>query len=162
MLCCLMASGCGYRLTGGVSGALSRTLSVGHLVNRTYRADLEADLERALREELARRSPSGVTAGGELELAGTVQSLLVEPASYTASDQIREYRTTITAEMQLREPATGKVLWKGIDTGVQYFPANADLAVQRNSEQQAVSGACRDLAEHLYQQLNDVVDGKGI
>ena len=151
----LLPAGCGYRMVDGGDGLIAkRTLSLGRLVNKTYRPNLEAELARALREELSRRTAQGVVDRGELELGGTIQSLIFEPASFTAADRVREYRIALTVELLLKEQATGRILWKGTEAGTQYFPTNGDLALQRNSEEQAVAAVCRDLAERIYQQLS--------
>lgn len=151
----LLTAGCGYRVVKEGDGLLgNRTLALGHFANKTYRADLEAELARALREELSRRKVRGVADKGELELGGTLQSLIFEPVSYTAADKVREYRVSVTAEVLLKEQSTGRILWKGTETGIQHFPTSGDLALQRNSEQQAVASVCRDLAERIYQQLS--------
>jgi outer membrane lipopolysaccharide assembly protein LptE/RlpB len=155
VLCLLLLAGCGYRLVGGQDGLLAnRPLALGQFVNKTYRANLEAELTRALQAELARRTHLVDRDSGELVLSGTVQALTFEPVSYTAADKVREYRVTITAAVALKERVSGRVIWQGTETGRQHFPTNADLALQRNSEQEAVAAVCRDLTERIYQQLS--------
>ena len=64
------------------------------------------------------------------------------------------YTVTVAVHAQLADRRSGKVLWKGAETIRQGYPANSNLALQRNSHVAAVSAACATAARLLVIKMN--------
>jgi hypothetical protein len=67
--------------------------------------------------------------------------------SYTALDQVREFRVTVEVDLELFRKGETTPLWKGTLLGYQDYPANKDLALQRSAEEAALSAASHTLAQ---------------
>lgn len=152
----LMAGGCGYFAVGERDGLLAgRPLHVAIFANRTTRPRLETVLAKSMRWEVARLSPASLVGEerADLVLGGAVTSVATAPVSYSAGDRVREYRLTLQAEASLTERRSGKVVWKGIETGQADYPVNQDLALQLNAEEAALKEASRRLSEKVVRHL---------
>lgn len=151
--------GCGYRAAriGGEGSALAdKTVHVDIFTNKSYRPNVEAVLTNSLIDEFVRREGSrAVEAGGDLTLSGAVVSYGTAAVSYTATDTVKEYRATVTVEATLRRSDSRQVLWKGSLSAYQDFPANDDLVLQQNSEEQAIAVICRRLARELTLRMSE-------
>ena len=152
----LAAGGCGYFAVGERDGLLAgRPVNVAIFANRTTRPRLENVLAKSMRWEIARLSPASLVGEerAELILGGVVTSVATAPVSYSASDRVREYRLTLQTEAILTERRSGKVVWKGTETGEAVYPVNQDLALQLNAEEAALKEASRRLAERIVRHL---------
>jgi len=158
--------GCGYHLT---SEAQTPSLTAGKTVaipmwrSKSYRPNLEAVLTGSVVDEFALRSGGKVMAedAAELLLTGTIINYVTVPVSYTAADQVREYRAVMTVEAALAEKRSQKVLWKGVLSVSQDYQAINDpnlpsrIALQQNSEDAALREICRKLAQQLFQKMSE-------
>lgn len=155
----LVVAGCGYhvmRPARGGTGLEGTTLEVSIFANRSFRPNIEATLTDIIVDELAKREGTRIVEqGGDLVLSGTVLSYATSHVSYTAADEVKEYRATVTAEVMLRRSATGQVVWKGTLTSSQDFPALDDLVFQQNSEDAAIREISRKLAREVYIHLTE-------
>jgi outer membrane lipopolysaccharide assembly protein LptE/RlpB len=152
--------GCGYQLAGRATAdslIAGKSLAIPMWSNKSYRPNLEAVLTGSLIDEFAGRTGGRVVPEGaaELILSGSVVSYYKTPVSYTAADQIKEYRSVMTIEALLTEKSSRKVLWKGSLQAGQDYPTNADLALQQNSEEAALHEIGRKLARQLYQKITE-------
>ena len=107
--------GCGYRLTSEAqtpSLTAGKTIAIPMWRSKSYRPNLEAILTGSLIDEFALRSGGMVVAedAAELLLIGTIVDFATVPVSYTAADQVREYRATMTVNATLTEKRSQKVL----------------------------------------------------
>jgi len=159
VLAMLTVAGCGYHVmkpARGGAGLEGKTLEVSIFANRSFRPNIEATLSDILVDELVKREGARfVESGGELVLSGAVLSYGTSAVSYTATDAVKEYRATVTAEVTLRKSDTGQVAWKGTLTSTQDFPAQDDLVFQQNSEEAAIREICRKLAREVYIHLTE-------
>jgi outer membrane lipopolysaccharide assembly protein LptE/RlpB len=158
LLLLALLGGCGYHTVVArdpISGANGVNVIV--FANKTYRPGVPALLARNLVDELALRTGGRVLPGdqAQLELTGAVLSYVSSAVSYTAADQIREYRLSVKVEAVLRERQTRKVLWKGELAEEQVYPVNANLALQLNAEEAAVDKICRRLSEDIWQKIGE-------
>jgi hypothetical protein len=178
---CVLVGGCGYRHVGYSEGRLlsgGKTVSIALFANKTYRTNIDATLTASLVDEFARRSGGRVVdeAGAELLLSGTIDSYAEVPVSYTSTDVIKEYRASMTVKASLRDKATQQVLWKGEVVETQTFPSFADasplktnvplrqnvgpldqstVTLLQNSEDAAIREMCRNLAQRIYEKINE-------
>ncbi len=152
----LLVGGCGYFAVGERDGLLAgRPLHVAIFANRTTRPRLETVLAKSMRREIARLSPASLVGEerAELILGGAVTSVVTAPVAYSASDRVREYRLTLQTDATLTERRSGKVLWKGTETGVAEYPVNQELALQLNAEEAALKEASERLSEKVVRHL---------
>ena len=155
----LVVTGCGYhvmRPARGGAGLEGKTLEVSIFANRSFRPNIEAILTDILVDELVKREGTRlVESGGDLVLSGTVLSYGTMAVSYTAADEVKEYRATAAAEVKLRRNDTGQVVWKAVLASSQDFPANDDLVFQQNSEDAAIREICRKMAREAYMHFTE-------
>jgi len=155
----LVVAGCGYHVmqpARGGAGLEGTTIEVSIFANRSFRPNIEAILTDIIVDELAKREEGRIVEqGGDLVLSGTILSYDTTHVSYTATDQVKEYRATVRAEVILRRRATGQVVWKGILASSQEFPALDDLVFQQNSEDAAIREISRKLAREIYIHLTE-------
>ncbi len=152
VFCCL--AGCGYHAvnwdTSPHSGA-GKTLNIPLFANKTYKPNIEGVLANALIDEFAGRSGLTVdSSDADLILSGEVLSYSSTAVAYSGSDTVKEYLSAITISATLRKNSNQQVLWKGGLSWTQTFPANTDIALQQNAEDQAIREICRRLAQQLY------------
>lgn len=162
-----LLNGCGYHLTSETqtpSLTAGKTIAIPMWRSKSYRPNLEAILTGSLVDEFALRSGGKVVAdedAAELLLTGTIVTYATIPVSYTAADQVREYRTTMTVEATLAEKRSQKVLWKGTLSASQDYPAYINLAqqnriaLQQDSENAALREISRKIAQQLFQKMSD-------
>ena len=162
----LFLGGCGYHISGGTntpSLITGKTIAIPMWRSKSYRPNLEAVLTGSLIDEFALRSGGRVVAEdvADLLLTGTIDSYVKTAISYTALDQVKEYRSTMTVNAVLTEKRSQKVLWKGILSYSQDYPAIIDpslpntIALQQNSEEVALQEISRKLAQQLFQKMSE-------
>jgi outer membrane lipopolysaccharide assembly protein LptE/RlpB len=160
LIVCLILTGCGYHLsaTSGLPPAVAgKNLAFPIFTNKSYRANVGATLTESLVDEFARRSGGKVMSeeSADLVLNGTVLTYATSPVSYSADDKVREYRAVITVESTLIERTTRTVIWKGVLSWGQDYPANTDVGLQQNSEEAAIQEICRKVAQQVYQKISE-------
>jgi outer membrane lipopolysaccharide assembly protein LptE/RlpB len=157
--------GCGYHLSGAAGNpslVADKKLAIPIWTNKSYRPNLEAVLTGSLIDEFALRSGGKVAAedAADLLLTGTIVSYTTTAASYTAADQVKEYRAAMTIDATLTEKKNQKVLWKGrLSAGQDYPTADYSIpqhiALQQNSEDAALHEICRKLAGQLFNNMSE-------
>lgn len=145
-----LLQGCGYSrpLRSTVIPA-GQSVDVRMFANRTYQPNIDAELRRAFVNELAAR---GERIGGDLSdyvVSGEIAVMTNEATAFSAIDQAKLYRIVLEVHSQLTERKSGNTVWKGGETSRQEYPANTDLALQRNAHDAAVSAACAAAARVL-------------
>lgn len=151
----LLISGCGYRFTSNdLVVPLDKSLHVGMFTNRTYQANADGELRQAFVSTLASR---GVKVGDELSdysLTGEILTMSAGASAFSSVDTARFYTITLTVQAVLTDRRSNKVIWKGDEVVRQGYPANSDLALQRNAHDAAVSAACVNAARILTTRMN--------
>lgn len=160
LMICLLLTGCGYHLsaTSGLPPAVAgKNLAIPMFTNKSYRANVGAALTESLVDEFARRSGGKVMSeeSADLVLNGTVLTYATSPISYSADDKVREYRAVMTVESTLIVRNTHAVIWKGVLSWGQDYPANSDVGLQQNSEEAAIREICRKVAQQVYQKISE-------
>jgi len=152
----LAISGCGYSVVSRSSGQLDgKLLNVQMFANRTYQPNVEAQLRRALLDEI-QGSGAGTIApeqSADMILSGDVESLVIENVAFSAQDKAMMYRVVLTVQANLQERTSGRVIWKTRETVRQEYPANVDTALLRNSRDAAIAASCREMAGRLARQF---------
>lgn len=150
-----MISGCGYSLAGRETGLIGeRAIAVSMFANRTYQPGVEGKLRLALVSELAAGGNRLVDSDADLVITGEIESLSLETAAFSAADKAVLYRAVMTVRIQLAEKKSGKIIWKSSETASQEYPASADLALQRNARDAALSSLCGKMARTVVNRMN--------
>ena len=118
LLCVVLSStGCGYALSG--RGAFLpdyiETIGIPMFGNNTQAFEVEQLLTQQVRQEFIGRGSYRVvaeTAGVDAVLIGTIRSISIQPASFTADQQVSRYVFTLTASIEFRDMTTDDVLWQ--------------------------------------------------
>jgi outer membrane lipopolysaccharide assembly protein LptE/RlpB len=156
IVCCSL-SGCGYHAADWSSSQHARagkTVAIPLFANRTFKPNLEAVLANALIDEFAKRSGlSVVPSGADLTLSGEVLSYSLTAISYSYDDTVKEYSAAMRITATLRKNSNRQILWKGELLREQAFPANTDIALQQNAEDEAIGEICSKLAQQVYVNL---------
>ena len=152
----LVLSGCGYSRAGRSSSLLQgRSLHLAMFANRTYQPNIEAEFRKALLNELALRGENiKPETAAELIIAGELESASIAPTAYSAADKAMMYRFTLTATLQITDRQSGRIIWKSAETAKQEYPATADLGLQRNSREAAITALCARMAKIIVQKMD--------
>jgi outer membrane lipopolysaccharide assembly protein LptE/RlpB len=148
----LFVSACGYHFAGSAANRLpaGQSLWVSFIRNETDSLNAQTVLRRALLEEghaLRGLYPASSAEIAALRMNGNLKSYAASPVSYSAQDQVKQYRLTIEVELELFRKGETTPTWKGTLQSFQEYPANNDLALQRSSEQAALVAASHILAQ---------------
>jgi outer membrane lipopolysaccharide assembly protein LptE/RlpB len=151
-ICMFVVGGCGYRFaaTSGNRLAAGQSIWVASIANTSSSMTAQTVIRRALYGEshaLRGLHPSDSEASADLRLKGKLVSYSNTAVSYTALDQAKEYRLTISVELELTRKGDKVPLWKGVLQASQDYPVSTDLAQQRNAEEAAFESASRTLAQ---------------
>jgi len=150
----LMLTACGYHFSGSSANRLAsgQSLWVAFIGVEADTPSAQTVLRRSLLEEshaLRGLSPAASEAAADLRITGRFRSYAAQAVSYSALDQVKEYRLTIEAELELFRKGETTPFWKGTLQSYQDFPANTDLAKQRSAEEAALAASSRILAQKL-------------
>jgi Lipopolysaccharide-assembly len=151
-----LLGGCGYSRAGRSTVLIQgRSLHLAMFANRTYQPNIEAVFRKALLNELAMRgeniSPEN---GAELIVAGELESAAIAATAFSSADKAMMYSLTLTATLQVTERQSGRVIWKAAETLKQEYPATADLGLQRNNREAAISALCARMAKNIAQKMD--------
>jgi outer membrane lipopolysaccharide assembly protein LptE/RlpB len=148
----LFMTACGYHFAGSAANRLApgQSLWVSFIGIEIDSPSAQTVLRRALLEEchaLRGLYPADSAATADLRLKGSLRSYAARAMSYTALDQVKEYRVTVEVDLELSRKGEATPLWKGTLQSYQDYPANTDLALQRSAEEAALSAASHILAQ---------------
>ena len=152
MLLSVLLTGCGYHLTNSSSGrfATGQQIWVPFIINESVSSTAQTVLRRAIYDEShAMRGlvPSANEGSADLIVKGKLVSYANGIAAYSAIDQVRMLRLYLSVDLELRRKGETAPLWKGTLNAAKDYPANTDLALQRNSEESALDAASRIIAQ---------------
>lgn len=149
--------GCGYSLSAKYPAIPpGRSVDVRLFANRTYQPNIEGELRRALVSEFVSRGYPAGDANSDYLISGEIVSLSMDTAAFSAVDRAKVYGIVIEIQMQLAERSSGSIVWSGSESVRGEYPANLDLALQRNARDAAVSSICARAAQLLAARMNQV------
>lgn len=159
LLLCTTA-GCGYHLTNSHSGKIgdARKIWVPFFSNESISPTAQTVLRRAFYEELhALRglNPADNEESADLAMKARIVSYSSKAASFSALDQAREFSLSLNVELEIARRGETLPLWKGQLQGAKQYPANSNLALQRNAEEQALDAAARIIAHKFISALEE-------
>lgn len=113
----LLSAACGYALAGRGSflPAYIQTVGVPLFQNNTSIFEVEQILTREVRTEFIGRGRYKVVPGAtgvDAVLEGTINSIGINPASFTGDQQASRYVFTLNASIVFRDLKTNEILWQ--------------------------------------------------
>lgn len=155
-----VASGCGYHLTNSPSRPLgvAQTIWIPFFSNESISPTAQTVLRRAFYDELhALRglNPARSDADADLVMKARLISYSSKAVSFNALDHAREFNLSLDVELEIAKNRAPAPIWKGQIQGSKQYPANIDLALQRNAEDQALDAAARILAQKFISAVEE-------
>ncbi len=152
--------GCGYHLTNTHSQRLggSQKIWVPFFANESISPTAQTVLRRTFYEELhALRGlmPAGSEGSADLVMKARIISYSNKAVSYSSVDKAREFSLSLNVELEILRKGDVSPLWKGQLQGSKQYPANTNLALQRNAEEKALDGASRIIAHKFISALEE-------
>ena len=156
----VVTAGCGYHATVPQSRHLGadKQVWVPFFANESISPTAQTVLRRAFYDELhALRglNPADSAASADLVMKARLVSYATKAVSYTTLDQAREFTLTLDVELEIARAGETAPFWKGQLRGSKQYPANANLALQRNAEDQALDAAARIIAHKFISALEE-------
>ncbi len=155
---CLLA-GCGYHSPGvsdGWVGGDAKVLYVQLFDNHTVEPYLENFITDALVAELSRSRLIELTENSEiaeLRLVGDVKDFTSSAQAYGVSDQITEYRATMTITARLLRNNSSEIVWQQSLQRSEDYLATVDKNQQLEGQKLAARVVSQRLAEDLHASL---------
>ncbi len=154
------ATACGYHLTNSQSGRFgtAQDIWVPFFSNESISPTAQTVLRRAFYEEiyaLRGLNPAGSEKNADLAIKARVISYSSKAVSYNALDQAREFSLSLNVELEIVKKSQTLPIWKGQIQAVKQYPANKDLALQRNAEEQALDAAARIIAHKFISAIEE-------
>ena len=113
----VFSAGCGYALAGRGSFLPDyiETIGIPMFENETTAFEVEQLLTQQVRQEFIGRGQYRVvaeTSDVDAVLEGTIRNISIQPASFTAKQQVSRYVLTLTVQIEFRDMTTNDVLWE--------------------------------------------------
>lgn len=160
VLLLITVSGCGYHVAGSSSQRIdtARTIWIPYFGNESISPTAQTVLRRAFYDEfhaLRGLSPAANEGVADLAMKAKIVAYSSRAVSYNALDQAREFSLNLNVELELTKKDQKLLLWKGQIQGSKQYPANTNLALQSNSEEQALDAAARIIAHKFISAVDE-------
>ncbi len=163
LICAVLISvtaGCGYHLTKATTGKLgdAREIWVPFFSNESVSPTAQTVLRRAFYDELhALRGLNPAAAEGTADLAmkARILSYSGKAVAYSAIDQAKVFNLTLNVELEIIRKGESLPFWKGQIQAEKQYPANSNLALQHNAEDQALDAVARIIAHKFISALEE-------
>lgn len=147
----LVLAGCGYSLRGSLPGHI-RTVAVPVFANKTQQPAVENFLTRAVIEAFVTSGRLKVVRPEEADsiLEGEIVGYQLDSLSYDPRANVREYRLTVTLNLQFRDVRQNVMLWR--QEGVREkadFRVVGQVAATISSEESALRLAAVDIGRAI-------------
>ncbi len=133
-------AGCGYQFVGESSllPQEARTIYVDTFTNRSRDVGLDKELTTALRGEFYRRGQLKVVDSAEqadLILSGVIRSLDSRVATVNRKDEVLQYESVLTLDVNLRRREPNEILWRGQGVRLNQIYGGSRAAVVTTSSE---------------------------
>lgn len=147
----LLLAGCGYSLRGNLPAHI-RTVAVPVFVNKTQTPAVENFLTRAVVDAFVTSGRLKVVPPGEADaiLEGEIVGYQLDSLSFDPRANIREYRLTITLNLEFRDVRKSVTLWR--QEGVREkadFKVPGQVAATISREESALRAAAVDIGRAI-------------
>lgn len=156
-----LLAGCGYHLTNSNSSrqfGAAQKIWVPFFSNESVSPTAQTVLRRAFYDEfhaLRGLNPADSEESADLAMKARIISYSSRAVSYNALDQAREFSLSLNVELEIAKKGEAAPLWKGQIQGTKQYPANKNLALQSNAEEQALDAAARIIAHKFISALEE-------
>lgn len=155
-----LVAGCGYHLTNASSTRFKTTqkIWIPFFSNESISPTAQTVLRRAFYEEfhaLRGLNPAISEGNADFVMKARLVSYSSRAVSYNSLDQAREFSLSLNVELEITKKGETIPLWKGQILGAKQYPANTDLALQRNAEEQALDASARVIAHKFISALEE-------
>ena len=152
-----LLGGCGYSLGGNLPGHI-RTVAIPVFANKTQQPGAETLLTAAVADAFATSGRLRVVRPEEADsiLQGEIVGYQLNSLSFDPGANVREYRLTVTLNLEFRDVKNNAVLWR--QDGLQEkgdFRVQGQVAATITSEETALRGAAVDIGRSI---VNRAVD----
>jgi hypothetical protein len=146
----LAGPGCGYSLAGRGSflPASIKTIGVPMFANNTPIFQVEQTVTERVRAELIGRGKYKVLPQDtdvDALILGGIQAISLTPSAFNDQQQATRYTVTVTARIEFREVATGRVLWE-----------NPAVVLREEYEVTSVTSTTANASEFFGQSTNSL------
>lgn len=147
----VLLAGCGYSLRGSLPGHI-RTVAVPIFTNKTQEPAVENVLTRAVVDAFVTSGRLKVVRPEEADsiLEGEIVGYRLESLSFDPRANVREYRLTVTLNLQFRDVRRNVMLWR--QEGVQEkadFRVTGQAVATITSEESALRLAAVDIGRAI-------------
>jgi outer membrane lipopolysaccharide assembly protein LptE/RlpB len=157
----IFISGCGYHLKGMGSSLAEeyKTIAILPVVNKSFQADLGPLLDSAIAEEFSRSQRLQVVSESEADLVlkTSILKYTDTPASFSATDQARDYRVQVIIDSVLtatdREESSTVWKGKGLKEMSDYSVVPGDISGAESSRRTAKEELVAELAELIHDSI---------
>ncbi len=155
----LLVAGCGYHSPGHSDewvGGEARLVYVQLFVNSTTEPYLENYMTDALIAELSRSRSLELTENSdlaELRLVGEVKDFTSNALAYGSTDQITQYRASMTVAVRLLRGNSSEIVWQQTMHGTQDYPATRNKNLQLEGQTLAANQVSQRLAEDILARM---------
>jgi hypothetical protein len=153
-------AGCGYGFagTGNRLPPEIHTISLGPILNATREVGIEKQLIESLEDEITSHGRLKVVpiSESDAQLSGMVRYYLSRPVSYNSTDQAQQYQAIVVVDLDLRQRANGKLLWKTVgQREVQDYSAVPGTVVTSSSQFQRSAVSAKAIPQFTDVQLSE-------
>lgn len=147
----VLLAGCGYSLRGGLPGHI-QTVAVPIFVNKTQEPAVEDLLTRAVVDAFVTSGRLKVVRREEADsiLEGEIVGYRVDSLSFDPRANVREYRLTVTLNLQFRDVKQNAMLWR--QEGLQEkadFRVPGQVSATLSREESALRAAAADIGRAI-------------
>lgn len=151
VLALLLLAGCGYSIRGALPEHI-RTVAIPVFVNRTQEPAVENFLTRAVVDAFVTSGRLQVVRPEEADsiLEGEIVGYRIDSLSFDSRANVREYRLTVTLNLQFRDVRKSVLLWR--QEGVQEkadFRVPGQVAQTISREEGALRAAAVDIGRAI-------------
>lgn len=151
VLALLLLAGCGYSIRGALPEHI-RTVAIPVFVNRTQEPAVENFLTRAVVDAFVTSGRLQVVRPEEADsiLEGEIVGYRIDSLSFDSRANVREYRLTVTLNLQFRDVRKRVLLWR--QEGVQEkadFRVPGQVAQTISREEGALRAAAVDIGRAI-------------
>ncbi len=146
-----LLGGCGYSLRGNLPGHI-RTVAIPVFANKTQQPGAETLLTAAVVDAFVTSGRLRVVRPEEADsiLQGEIVGYQLNSLSFDPGANVREYRLTVTLNLEFRDVKNNAVLWR--QDGLQEkgdFRVQGQVAATITSEETALRGAAVDIGRSI-------------
>ena len=149
------SGGCGYTLKSTPPHGV-KTIYVETFKNETYEPALEIDLTNGITNRFLFDGTLKVTRpeNADAVLKGKLTKFTREPLRYTSTEEILEYRLTLTVDFSLWDNRTQKVIWeeKNFVGDTTFFTTGSREKSEEKARGEAITELVRRMVDRVVEE----------